>query len=116
MIPTTGSALRSLDEVYQFLNYKCPRGIGVYPVSQILPADHSPAIPALEDRTVAQLQLAVRQRPGGGPGPVRGRQLRQRAQRDGQHCGCVRNHARSAISVGVVLRQRLCDAHQFDQP
>ena len=48
-----------------------------------LQPDHSPAIPAVEERTVARLQLALRQRPGGGSGAVRGRQLREWAQRDG---------------------------------
>ncbi len=44
--------------------------------------DHSPAIPALEERTVVQLQLALRQRPGCRSRAVRGRQLCQRAQRN----------------------------------
>ena len=44
--------------------------------------DHSSAIPALEERALVQLQLALRQRPGCRPGAVCGRQLRERAEWD----------------------------------
>ena len=56
------------------------RGVPHRPRRKLQP-DHAPAIPAVEERAVARLQLALRQRPGGRSGAVRGRQLRQRAER-----------------------------------
>ena len=56
-------------------------GIPHRPRRELQP-DHPPAIPALEERSVVQLQLALRQRPGGRPRALRGRQLHQRTQRD----------------------------------
>ena len=64
---------------------------------------------------LAQLQLALRQRTGGRPGAVRGRGLRQRAERDRQHRGRVRPDAGSTGAGGTLLRERACDADHADQ-
>ena len=74
-------------------------------------SDHSPAIPALEERALAQLQLALRQRSGGRPGAVRGRELRERAEWDRQHRGRLRHDAGSTVpggtlSAGACMRPR----------
>ena len=59
-------------------------------------------------RTLVRLQLAIRQRPGGRSGTLRGRQLRQRSERNGYNRGRLRPHARSAIPGRAVLRERFC--------
>ena len=79
-------------------------------------SDHSPAISDREERTVDRLQLALRQRPGGRSGAVRGRQLRQRAERDRFDRGRFRPDAGSAVRGGTVLRQRARHADHSDQP
>jgi hypothetical protein len=87
--------------------------------------DHSPAIPALEERAVVRLQLALRQRPGGRSGAVRGRQLREWAQwngfevdvsgltpdqqfQAGLYCGSVH-----ATPPRPSVRMGLCPASQY---
>ena len=77
--------------------------------------NHSPAISAVDQGAVARLQLALRQRAGGRPGAVRGRQLRERAEWRRFHCGCFRSDARSAVPSRSVLRRRVCDADHADQ-
>ena len=65
-------------------------GIGATPVgSEVFRIDHDEIFnptthlqyQTVEARTMDRLQLALRQRPGGRPGAVRGRQLRQRSER-----------------------------------
>ena len=72
---------------------------------------HSSAVPALGKRALARLQLALRQRPGGWPGALRRRKLRQWPERDRFHRGCFRSDARSAVPSRALLRRRVCHAH-----
>ncbi len=70
-----------------------------------LQPDHPPAIPAVEERAMVRLQLALRQRSGCWPGALRGRQLQQRAERDRHNRGCLRPDSGPAVRGGPVLRE-----------
>ena len=58
---------------------------------------------------MVQLQLALRQRTGGRSGALRGRQLRQWAERNRYTRGRVRSDSGSAIRGRALLRERFWD-------
>ena len=68
-----------------------------------------------KNRTMDQLQLALRQRTGGWASAVRRRQLREWPERDRFHRGCFRLTPDQQFEAGLYLRQRVCDAHHADQ-
>ena len=78
-----------------------------------------------KNAALVQLQLALRQRPGGRSGPVRGRQLQQRPEWHRHHCGCFRPDSDQQFEAGLycgsvhatpttpISPSSLCPASQY---